>query len=538
MPQLDISLTDVLSYLKRFNLPQALNLIGVLNSHIPWDAGEKATANNPKNQPFADWINDNFDGVGERKSLQWNLARMARYLLLSQADDYKKAELKFGDGSFREAYHRVSQMHDPEAEFPLDELNDLDWWAFRTFQPQPPLQEHPGIWLSRAFLLFDKIPKQVGFYGELQKSTFAIAGLSPVDYTSKCFCLASVNQGIFKDQPKFGHPRLDALMVKGNVKEFLSSISCTKAEYIEIIRGTDLHRIDPETDIYNIEPLLAKPVIRFPSKIVGESDLYVCPISRYLLLKGSIGLFYLINDHLRCTQGKSASNAFRHEFGSKVLPTYVFKHLEQSTHSSSKIINFDSDDMFKDFKGKKPDFGILSAEGIILIEVKLTLLNVEARSLASPNQIADSCQKGKQLRDALDQLLEFEKYLQSGNCTLEVPKAVVKIIVCFDSLYFANSYIRREIGSNLGKNYIEGLQIATLTDIEHMGQTLFCDLDVVQRLVTKTNDPELIRHPITNYLYSIDGELNFDGCVSDKSKKEFLREIPGSDTFRFDIEKE
>lgn len=108
------SLDELYDALKKFHLSDALYVIGAVNASMRFGP----VGFDFKNIPawIVNWLQRNAKDEGARRNLTIGMTRMARFLLLSGANDYKGIFLDLNRKEFKHAYQLVVDLHDPDIE--------------------------------------------------------------------------------------------------------------------------------------------------------------------------------------------------------------------------------------------------------------------------------------------------------------------------------------------------------------------------------------------------------------------------------------
>src|SRR6185437_4853131 len=151
------SLEELYVFISRFHLSDSLYFIGAINAALKY--GFKGI--NSKDIPpyIIDWIKLHDDNRKIHIFLQ--LSRLARFLLLSEANDHRNSCLIPGTDNFTKVYNMLRDLSEfSDEERPIDErgwntvFGRLSAWQFT-------LQTDRLITIGRGYLLFIKIPQEI-----------------------------------------------------------------------------------------------------------------------------------------------------------------------------------------------------------------------------------------------------------------------------------------------------------------------------------------------------------------------------------------
>jgi len=193
---------------------------------------------------------------------------------------------------------------------------------------------------------------------------------------------------------------------------------------------------DMRYDRFRMNPILETPFI-IPDAKLGSLQPYLTPIPALILNKITRGLYFDLSTIFR----EKRSNIFRDAFG-HVLEEYVGILLNNSLDTRSFQI-LRGDDIIA-HGVKKPDWIVLYGNTCVLIEVKETGLNKNARILGDEKEMIKSLSK---IKDGVVQLSEFEQAIDTTESLkfLKHYPLRERMIVTYTDDYMKNTLLQSAI---------------------------------------------------------------------------------------------
>jgi hypothetical protein len=497
--KITVSLKDVYNCLKKFHLSDGLYQIGLILAAL-----EKIQIHK-KEIPsrIIKWIS-HAKTVGQHEvSLRVNFTNMARFLILSGSNDYKGEKLTVDHPSFIDAYNMVSNLYDEKITTPSELNAHFARIAQKQFMIQPPSMA--GI-IGRGHLLFLQIPSEIKCNYDFDAKLKSYHRIGILEFIASGFCEWVSSTGAVVER-RIEVEKLKLLATDYNRQIFRNLSSGKAKKYREYIRGPEYDKkkgiINKSSEIHGPEPFFMMPLIE-----VERSDIkglkYVVPQPIYLLYRATLGIFNILADQ-EMSSGKEQNN-FRIEFGN-VYEHYVGKLLS-TVKDPSLFIRLGTE-----VKGL-PDFAIIEDSICILFEVKLTILDLETRTLFREDKIKKEIESGH-IGKAIKQFNNFERIfdeLRSKDSRFKNVKKIMKIIVGFDEIFNINHVLLPKIKDIHGEKFGENLQIASITDLEILAGFLSSDEGSLNKVVQKLTEPDCyfwsfqvyltsLGHPILNAAY-------------------------------------
>jgi hypothetical protein len=153
-----VSLDELYGYLKGFHLSNSLFNIGALNAGLKYGF-KKYPPNTPDN--VVKWLDFYADKIISTVELTLTLSRLARFLILSGANDYREKYLVPGSPEFAHALNMVGELYEGDIETGLIGKASIDRLLGRLSSWQFPLQADRLSIIGRGYLLFIKIPQSI-----------------------------------------------------------------------------------------------------------------------------------------------------------------------------------------------------------------------------------------------------------------------------------------------------------------------------------------------------------------------------------------
>jgi hypothetical protein len=496
------TLENLYIYLKQFHLSESLYLIGSINAALKYGLKGLYEENIPQN--ILIWLGRMSNNHKAKLNLYLNSTRLARFLILSGSNDYKKKVLKLEDNSFTNAVNMVGDLYDEPLEEQLKE-SSKDWInniMGRISHWQFPLQEDRRISLGRANLLFNTIPNTLNLPYNFDDKMKEYYGISCFEFFATGFSLWLKSNGTLDYQLEIEIGSLKNIITKSNQLEFLKLSSGTPEHYRRKIRGENWKAINRIYDIYCIDPFMQMPAVVVQNSLKFKKDSYVVPQAKYLLDRASTGIFYLLADKeqdLNKLEGKQRGNPFRKCFGD-VYRAYVWLQLKQI--SGASLIDLDND-FEHEQKNKIPDFALIDGAICILFEVKVSLLTASSRTFFDESQLKKEINKvDGSFKKALDQLDEFKSLILNKKMSdkrFERVQDVISVIVGYEDIFVLNSYLLPLLKESYNQK-ANDLQLASISDIEAIGCLTDNKLSIGQIFKDKINNQEMLAWPFMQYL--------------------------------------
>ncbi len=477
-----VDLGTLYRYLKQFKLSESLFVLSVINSVIRYGPVAVSTDNIPPGTLL--WIEENFPDSRKRMELSIHVTRLARFLLLSRADDFREKVLDTGTKEMASALNLVMALYDKEAEVKIESESDLPKVFGRIAQIQFPLQINRVRLFGRGQMLFFDIPSAITGAYDLEAKFEEYFGISIFQFMASGLSMFTVSTGVLKHKLNIEVEALKGVVTPASTSKFVELSSGTQDDYKRLLRDTEWRRPNVLKDIYGLDPLVRMPFIKMGHSLKFETGSYVVPQPLFLLQKATTGIFYLLADRERenaVLVGASGRNDFREAFG-EIYRNYVGRHLALA-RGKVKFIDLDTE---VHVSGKMPDFALIQDDTCLLFEVKTAPFSVTTRSTLDL-EVARQEIKGGSFKKSLEQLRDFSTSILAGAVTdkrfRKVDK-VVSIVVGFEDLFIANPFIL-PIVKEIHSQAADGLQIASISEIEDIGTLLSLNLPVVPAIYQK-----------------------------------------------------
>lgn len=509
------SLNELYKQLKKFHLSDGLYVIGAVNAALKYGTVNEDRKNIP-DWIFA-WLQANGKTEHDRRSLSIILSRMARFLLLSSANDYKGVFLDLNNPAVHKAYNQVVNLEDVEESSGEDMLNRFSLYFNRIGQIQFPLQASKKTIIGRGFLLFHKLILATQSDYDFDKKFKEYFGLTLIEFMSTGFAMWILSNGTLDYEIK----ELQHIITLDTQRIFLSLSSGTPQQYRELVRGADWKTPHKLKDMYALEPLTMMPAVKVEKSSKLSSTTYVVPQAKYLLDRASSGIFYLLGDkekELADREGKKGKNPFRNAFG-MVYRAYVGEHL--SILGKHEFIDLDND--FVETEGKLPDFAIVQEDICILFEVKTSLLNIDARTYFEKQTLEKEVNAGN-IQKGINQLMDFKQKILSGQINdvrFSKITSVVGVIVGYEDIFSINSTLLPMLDKFNG-SVVDDLQFASISDIEAIGSAIDQKLNIIELLQKKVASPAERQWSIATLFHK---DMNHRNPVLDQAFDEFIIKI-------------
>ena len=523
-----INLEGLYEYLKRYSLSDSLFVIGAVSSTLKGGFDILNTENIPPQT--IDWVNRQCKDRHKRVELALHLSRLTRLLLLSPSNDYKNEVMETHDGTLQNSIYQISILHEPKVD-KLESLADAGRIFARISQQQFPIQLSRLNLVGRGQMLFLDIPSEVKTAYDFNAKCLEYFGMDIFQFLATGHSLWVTANGVLKYNMTIEIDALKNVVTPEVVNRFVALSSGTPEDYRRSVRGDDWKTSNPPLDLYGFDPLSLMPAIKVGHSVRLPENTYVVPQPLFWLQRASVGLFYLLGDKEReisLSLGQEGRNDFRQSFGD-IYRAYVGKHLYAA---SDRTIFIDLDKEIS-FSGNKPDFALIEDDTCALFEVKTALLTLDIRSNFDPEKTKVAVQSGK-FEKAITQLNSFEDAVRSNKIKdkrFNNVSKFIKIIVGFEDVYLANAVLLPLLREVYGDGKITNFQIATITDIEHMGTMLAQGGRLVSFLLKKikTNEAEYALSPVIQNALPDGGKAN---PILEKAFMAFWDRMTGGAPFR------
>lgn len=408
------SLDDLKGFLKRFQLHNALRLIGELSYSVS------------KNKVDQDL---------QRFPITNSLLSYMAMLLIENSNDYRAKEMT--DADVLKACNIYYGLTDP-----ISTNHDATEFLVRCAFEQFPYQRANYHLLSRSLIIYSELWSTVNEaqHIDIEDEIIKLVGL---EYHEILFFSLA-----FSEQAKKGFIRLyedhknqhiiEIFFTKNKQDKFVNWLSCSYDEFRLMSRADN----PPDTlyDKHRFNSLINKPLIipdRNPKP--GDRQVYILPINRFLFEKVTRGMYYLLADKFK-TEG-SKKNSFRTAFG-YVFQEYIGRLLRKA------CCRFN---ILKEWEYSKPekktiDWIAMDETKVIFFEVKQSALYIESKKWGRIEDIQKDL--GQTIAAGVKQLWLFEKAVNSGkyeSLNILKGKEFEKVIITFDRAYYVNSVLRTEV---------------------------------------------------------------------------------------------
>jgi hypothetical protein len=475
------SLEELYDCLKKFHLSDALYVIGAVNAALKYGT----VKTDDKNIPvwIKKWLRLRGIDDRDRRSIAIMLTRMARYILLSGANDHKGIFLDLNTAAFNKAYNLVRDLHDTDVEGEDIAMNFALFFG-RTAQWQFPLQASRKNVIGRGYLLFIELMSTIKTDYDFDQKFRGYFNLSLREFFSTGYAMWLISNGTLDYNINVEVAALKGVVTADTQRLFLKLSSGSAKDYRLAIRGDDWKRMDKLKEIYGLDPFVKIPAIAVERSERLSATTYVIPQAKYFLDRASSGIFYLLGDR-EMQVAHPKGNPFRIAFG-KVYRAYVGRHLAQA----NKEVLVDLDDDFPYTWTKMlPDFALIDGPLCMLLEVKTTLLNIDSRTYQDPAALRIEATGGS-LAKAVTQLNTFRQTILDGQ--LPDPRfsgitRVINVIAGYEDIYSLNNSVLPLLEELHGGAAVD-LQLASISDIDAIGMAISSGEQLVKKLQEKIDD--------------------------------------------------
>jgi hypothetical protein len=485
----DTSLEFLYSFLKGFHLSNSLVLIAAINSALKYDL--KNIENEGVAPYVIDWLNANCKTRQNFLTIFIDTGRLARYLLLSGANDYRNKSLDLRNDSFAIALNMTGAVYDTDLEKRLFREQGAAGILARMSQKQFPLQADYKDIIGRGYLLFVQLAENFKNEYSFEEKMNEYFGIGAFEFIATGMTLWMKTNGYESNLLEIHIPAMVSVASDHNQTLFLKLSSGTPEDYRRFVRGDNWKALDEMKDTYGAEPFFRIPALLINHSTIYKSGSFVIPQPKYFFDRASSGIFYLLADREQqiATQlGKRGQNPFRKEFG-HIYRKYAGTQLNQG-NGGFQFIDMDED---YDNKGgiSIPDFAFVKNEICVLFEIKTTLLKVEARSYFEQSTLSAEIKDGS-FKKALKQLYNFGEFVLGGridDVRFKNISRVIKVIIGYEDVFVLNTLLLPVIQAEYGE-MANDLQLGSVSDLELMGTMISQDLDFVQMLTNKSDHPD------------------------------------------------
>lgn len=498
------SLENLYSFLKEYHLSDSLYNIGIINCCFKYGPTNIYLDDLPEG--LASWISQlDFQ---QRLNLLLSATRLIRFLLLSGANDGNTKILRIESNELQIAMDMASKVYDKDVEKKVVTPLDRSKLLGRVSQWQFPLQEDTKALLGRGHLLFILIAKQYEAEYDVDAKMKSYFGLGAFEFMATGFSIWIKTSGTVDYQLSIEIPELSEVTTLESQRRFFELSSGTATDYKNLMRGK-AGVPSKLNEIYGLDALMKMPAVRVDKSSHLELGEYVVPQPKYLYDRMSSGIFYLLafkEQELANTREEKHSNPFRVAFGN-MYREYVGAQLRY-VKSSIELVDLDND-FTKPRNIKIPDFALIKDGICLLIEVKTSLLNIEARSYFEEQTLRKAVQEGS-FSKGIIQLSKFKDSLLVGEIADDRFKNihnVMTLILGYEDIYVINSSILPLISEYYGE-MANGMQLGCISDIEAIGTYFSTKSNLLEVIQEKVTDEKTKYNSILGYLENIEKSRN------------------------------
>ncbi|HEX7999368.1 MAG TPA: hypothetical protein VF528_13360 [Pyrinomonadaceae bacterium] len=410
---------DIEGFLKRFQLHEALKLLGEL-SH-KWFFRQQGAYRRIQGIPISDYV----------------LAYLAMRLIES-SNDYRKYVMTPND--VLKAADMYWGIPDP---IEVEKGHSSDSCLIRLVSNQLDYSRPIRNLLPRIFAIYRDLWPEVSKAVPIQKAIESISGLGIEDILVLCFSFSMrARTGFFRTYPDelTTDERIKDIFTRDKQQAFVDWVSCGYKKFRELSKAELKKAPGPLYDKFRFNPLVRYPAIRTDrNPKPGHLPVHLLPVPRLLLERVTRGLYFELSDYFK---GSEKSNIFRTSFGyvfqeyvgallkDAIGEKYILPELKYGKH------NLDSTDWI-----------VVQGNRGILIEVKQSGLFLNAKTWGDLESIKQDL--SKTVGKGVKQLWAFEQAIHSGRHEelkhLSHIKEVERIIVTHDRSYLSNSILRDQI---------------------------------------------------------------------------------------------
>jgi hypothetical protein len=515
------TLDELYAYVKKFHLSESLYTIGAINAAMKFGFNNFQYTNIPDYIKY--WMEKFVDKSVSSIELSLSSTRLARFLLLSESNDFRHNNLILGSESFLKAFNMTGNLHDPDIEKIAVNPSGWDTIFGRMSSWEFPLQTGKETIIGRGYLLFIKIAQSLQLSYDFDKKMKEYFNIGSFEFMASGFVLWLTTNGILDYEMKVAIPELKDIVTRENLMTFVKHSSGTHQDYKRLIRGENWKDSDKTKDIYALDPFVKIPAICVVQSTTLRNNSYIVPQAKYLLDRANTGIFYLLADIEQEITTKKHKNSFRTAFGT-VYREYVAIQLRQAKDSLI-FIDLDVDFTNQPERGL-PDFAIIQRDVCILFELKTSILKIDARIYFDQDKLKEEVKNSSVRKAIVDQLDSFRTRILNNEIVdhrFSGVKKVINILVGYEDIYVINSALLPLLKDNYG-NAAQDLQLACISDIDSIGNALNQSFPFVDLILEKVNDTEKQTWMIAIFLEKLCGRNNE---VLFKSFIEFTNKMKG-----------
>ncbi|MGE7776585.1 hypothetical protein ACQKLP_17795 [Chitinophaga sp. NPDC101104] len=496
----EIGLQELYDYLSRFHLTGSLYEISAINAVTRYGFGSSKLYNLNIPSHIVNWLNDLIAKNIKLNLLSITLSRLSRFLILSGSNDNRSPVLKAGSTTLAKAIYMTEHLYDKDVEDSTVSNASIPMLMGRLASWQLPLQAKRLNVIGRGHLLFSEIPSRLKLDYDFDENMKKFHGIGSIEFMLTGMALWFHCNGTLDEKTNIQIEGLEQIANKELQSVFLRLCSCTYKEYRAFFRKDKQYLItSKKQEYFGLDPFVYKPIIKSGIYPGLSNGIYLVPQPKYLLDKTVNGIFHLLADaekEIAEQKGNKSENPFRVAFG-PVLKEYILMQLLQSSCPTIYILDLDTIDYSS---GKIPDIALVSNDTCVLLEVKTTILGLNARTFFDNKLLEHEVQRGN-IQKALIQLDEFQDAILAGKISkreLKNVNRVIKILVCYDESPFLNLNLLPVIERQYN-NKAQNFQFASISEIELLGQALHEGLNVVELLLEKVDDQTTLQWMIGTY---------------------------------------
>lgn len=381
-----------------------------------------------------------------------------------------------------------------------------------------PLQQSLKTIIGRGYQLFIEIPLAVQTGYDMDAKMQQHFNMTPLQFMLTGYAMWILANGTVDYQMMVEIPALQNLVTATSQRNFLQLSSGTAADYRKEIRGEDWKKVNKLKEIYGLDPFVKIPAIAVQHSSHLSSTSYVVPQARYYLDRASSGIFYLLGDK-EMEVAHPKGNPFRIAFGI-IYREYVGRQLAQT--GKQVFIDLDMTPPVGWTK-KLPDFVLVDGDTCLIVEVKTTLLGLNARSLFEDDVLLKETKSGS-IQKAIDQTNVFREAIlrgELGDARFAGITKVVNLIVGYEDIFTLNATIVPVVAT-LYPDASQHTQWGCISDIEAMGSAIYQQKLIVTLLIEKMADLETRTHSIATYLQRSTDSAN---PIIDAAYEKFQRRL-------------
>lgn len=488
------NLQEMYEFFRRFKLTDSLIHVAHINAILKWGDEKKYVKHIP--QPTLSWVEWYQRTYPHDHFLSLAITRLARFLILAGGNDDRSAVLTPGQPYFNTALNFVNNVSElDEGENFITDISSMRIFG-RVFATQFPLQFNEIDLIGRSYLLFIEIASDSSNY-HISERFQQYFDLTPLEFLAAGFAIWALSDGTFGDQPYFIEKEISKILSTAKLRTALLLCSGTVTDYRKNLRGSDWKTINRTKDCFGLDPFYTIPALK-SGRIINGENIFIIPSLKHLLMRASSGVFYLLADKERDSNlPGSKKNAFRVAFGD-IYRKYVSRLVNVRPYDNLLV---DLDEDFDYPNASKPDFAIISGNLCLLLEVKTSILTVEARMYFNEVKLRDEVAKGG-MNVAIGQLQTFISKFQEGKILDDRFKRVDRIIpmiIGFEDIFVLNSTLLPLIDE---KNFpqMTDLQLATITDVDAIGDAMAQGYEVNKIIAEKVDSHEHRSWSIAQYI--------------------------------------